>query len=196
MAAKKEKDLAKKTFNTVAGALFRELGKLFPGDAKLAFLVEELDKFSKTKGDSHVPALKFFKAMSSPSGVHSLITPTEIAPVGELVINKDDRLFTDSNATIPDLDAIDFKGKWATLSMDNKVRVWCYLDRMAGLSAKVATLEALKTEDLVILNKVLSSSEGRAPRDVSQLMQDPAIMELSQKIGERMSAVPLTHPPQ
>lgn len=185
MAAKKEKNLAKKTFNTVACGLFREIGKLFPGDVKLRFLSEELEKFSKDKADAHVPAIKFFKSLSAPSGVPSLAATSagDIAPVGELIINSDERLFTDPNATIPDLDAIDFKGKWAKLSSDNKVLVWGYLNRMAASSAKVATLEALKAEDIAALTKLMSG----APKDVAQLMQNPAVLELSQKIGERMA---------
>lgn len=183
MAAKKEKDLAKKTFNATAGGLFRELGKLFPSDVKLLFLSGELEKFSKEKKDAHVPAVKFFKSMGAPSGVLSLANNGEVAPVGELVINKDERLFTDAEASIPGLDAVDFKAKWAALSAANKVLVWNYLDRMAALSAKVATLEALKPEDMLAISQVMSGGH----KDVAHLMQDPTILELSQKIGERMS---------
>lgn len=184
MASKKDKDLSKKTFNAVAGGLFRELGKLFPGDVKLAFLSGELEKFSKEKKDAHVPAIKFFKALNGPSGLPSLAAPTEIAPVGELIINKDERLFTNAEASIPDLDAIDFKGKWTQLSSLNKAAVWSYLDRMATLSAQVATLEALNPEDILKLSQLVGHGQ---PADVSRLMQDPSILELSKKIGERMA---------
>ena len=182
MAAKKEKDLAKKSFNAVAKGLFRELGKLFPGDVAITFLSEELDKFSKNKADAHVPAIKFFKSLGQPSGVQSLAADGEIAPVGELIINKDERLFTEESATVSGLDAINFKVKWAQLSAENKVLVWGYLDRMASCSAKVATLEALKSEDLAALSRLMSG----APKDVAQLMKDPAVLELVVPVGERV----------
>lgn len=187
MADKKEKALAKKTFNAVAAGLFREISKLFPSDAKVLFLMKELETFSASKEDAHIPAMKFFRALNAASGIPSLAVADQIAPVGELIINKDTCLFTDAKASIPELDIVDFKGKWATLSAENRSTVWNYLERMATLSAKVATLESLKPEDLLELSQAMSAAGGSGnPNAVAALMQDPKILNLGQKIGERM----------
>lgn len=143
-----EKRLCKKTFNSVGAAFFREIGKIFPNDPKLMFLAEELKRFSTMKDKDHVPAMQFFKAMNVATGLRSVHAP-EVAVVGELVLNHDDRLFSaECTAVIPQLDAVDFKTKWGKLSQANRQFVWGYLDRMAQLSAKVAAFIAIGQGDV------------------------------------------------
>jgi hypothetical protein len=187
MAATEDKNMAKKTFNAVAKGLFTQIALIFPGDPKLLLLSRELMRMSRSKGESHVPAMKFFKALNAPSGVKSAAATGEIAPVGELILNRDDRLFTTAEASVPDLDAVDFKGKWPKLTPKNQIEVWDYLERMATLAAKVATLEVLKPEDMAELCRL--RTEG-TPQDVKSLMANPAILELSEKIGARMVSYP------
>jgi hypothetical protein len=199
----KQKNLTKKTFNVVASGLFKELSKLFPTHPTLLFLAGELERLSKDRQNAHVPAVKFFKSANSSSGVPSLAveegsSTSTFAPVGELVINRDERLFYAPDAVVPGLEAVNFKELWPLLSPENKARVWDYLNRMAELSARVATMEALNLTELSELTQLAtasSSSSSSAPQmpktqeEVERILKEnPALVALSQRISERLCA--------
>lgn len=194
----KQKIRFRKTFNTVASGLFKELGKLFPTHPKLLFLANELEGLSKDHQNSHIPAIKFFKSMNSPSGVPSSVDPENIAPLGELIINRDDRLFSAPDAVVPGLEAADFKMLWGELGEENRARVWDYLNRMAELSARVAALETLRAEDIANVTQLLasrassSSNPGKVPtpEEAEAIVRDnPQLAELGAKLGERIQAL-------
>jgi len=159
----KQLALSKKTFNRVSAALFSQLRKIFPADPKLQFLNEELNRMAGSQKTEHVPAMQFFDAMNTSTGLPSVIGSGEIAVIGELVLNRDERLFSDDcTADIPQLNAINFKAKWASLSGANRVYVWGYLQRMAELSAKVAASAAINPYDIAKLVDAASKASMAA----------------------------------
>jgi len=185
-----DKKLAKRTFNAVAGALFAQMSKIFPGDAKLVFLEQETAKLAQEKGMDHVPAMNFFKAMNQPTGLKSIATPEGgEAVVGELVVTSDARLFApDCKAQVPQLDALDFKGKWGHLSAENRKFVWGYLQRMAQLSARVAALETMETMGPEAIQKLTdaiakTAATGGVPTDV---LNDPQLAEMADMITAKL----------
>lgn len=155
--------LSKKTFNRVSAALFNQLRKIFPADPKLQFLHEELNRMASSAKTEHVPAMQFFSAMNIPTGVPSIAGQGNVAVVGELILNSDDRLFSDDcSADIPQLNAVDFKAKWGLLNDTNRTCVWGYLQRMAELSAKVAAVIAINPSDII---KLVDAASKVSPID-------------------------------
>lgn len=192
--ADREKRLLRKTFNSVAGAFFREMGKVFANDAKMTFLSEELHRLSKTKDKDHVPAMQFFKAMNTSTGLISVTDIGAIAVVGELVLTHDERLFApECNVVIPQLDAIDFKTKWAQLSQENRQFVWGYLERMAQLSAKVAASMVINESDVMGLMSAIGAVAGAVDTTIPDhekikvVMADPEVAAIAQNISDRMN---------
>jgi hypothetical protein len=189
---KAELRLNKKTFNVVGAALFREIGKIFPNDPKLLFLSQELARFSKNKQKDHVPAMQFFKAMNLPTGLVSSEDPSSIAVVGECVLTHDPRLFSEEcPVSIPQLDSVDFKKKWAMLSALNREFVWGYLERMATLSAKIATAISIDAGDIMGLMQAVSQASAEAPAasDPNELMTHPAVAAMAEGIRVKMEAL-------
>lgn len=186
--------LNKKTFNAVAAAFFKEIGKIFPSDPKMLFLSQELQRLSKKPHKDHIPAMQFFKAMNVPTGLPSL-TDGSAAVVGELVLTHDERLFAPNcNATIPQLDAVDFKNKWAMLSTANRQFVWGYLERMAALSAKVATALTIDAGDIMeLVHAVTQASQASPETDeqerIAAMMGHPAVSSVAQAITEKMETL-------
>lgn len=179
-----------KTFNATARVFFREIRKIFSKDATMDFLAGQLDKYAKNQVASHVPALQFYKAMNTKTGIPS---ETGEAVVGEMVLNHDARLFSkDCTASIPQLDAIDFRNKWGLLTQENREFVWGYLERMAKLSAEAAATKAMGQEDIMrmvgAMGRVAESVvPGTSDSDKAKaLLADPEISKITDNVISRM----------
>ena len=189
----RELQLHKKTFNCVAIAFFKQLGKIFASDPKLVFLKDELDRLSKDKKMNHVPAMQYFQAMNIFTGVHSATTDGD-AVVGELILNRDARLFSNEcKATINQLEAVDFKYKWHQLTDKNKIYVWEYLARLAQLSAKVAAGMAIDMGDVMNLFTAVNEAAIKADtitndkERMAALISDPGVAAVAKDISEKMN---------
>jgi hypothetical protein len=188
------KKLAKRTFNAVACALFGQLSKIFPGDPKLLFLEQETASLARDRTMDHVPAMSFFKAMNQSTGLPSLANPMSgDAVVGELVVTGDGRLFApDCKAEVPQLDALDLKGKWVHLSAENRKFVWGYLQRMAQLSARVATLETMDSMGPAAMQELTAAltktaAAGGTPAD---MLNDPGVAEIAERLTTKLGLAP------
>lgn len=156
--------LYKKTFNVLSCALITQLQRLFTdGGPVLNFLKGEIETYSKSKLEDHVPGAKFFATMNTQTTIER---GTEFVSVGELVLTKDERLFNGQcGVEIPELQALGIVRNWPTISTENRNIIWDYLIRMAKTSARIViTGNAMTTtivDDIESLVKQFSSEQEK-----------------------------------
>lgn len=131
--------LAKKTFNVVAKVFIEQLLKTSSdgdGGSTLTFFLSELEYQSTKKDMDHVPATKFFTTMNTMTEIDNKDGSGK-ACVGELIMGKDDRLFTPQvGVEIDSLKAMNLTERWPKMSQANKDLTWDYLIRLAKASAQ------------------------------------------------------------
>ena len=133
--------LVKKTFNVISVAMINQLLTIFKNDPSLKLFKEQIQEFAETKED-FTPALHYFQTMN----IETLLEGKygKMA-VGEMVLNKDARLFTgEVGVRVPALDALQLSQKWPKLSEKNQDYMWDYLIRMANHSVEIAMLMRLE----------------------------------------------------
>ncbi|MDR3542365.1 MAG: hypothetical protein P4L69_15600 [Desulfosporosinus sp.] len=183
-----------KIFNSNARAFMRQLDIIFPHETNLVFIKKELEQYSaKECKKPDVPALRFYKSMSiktgikGPNGVELLL--------GDMILNHDERLFAeDSTVTIPELSAIDLKAKWKVLDDENRETIWAYLEKMAKVSCKVASLRSLAQGQLDDIANQVRAINDKLPAGMSEedkikaILADPMManvaMDIKSKLGE------------
>ena len=192
-----------KIFNSSAKALMRQIDIIFPHETNLVFIQKEIAQYS-AKGCKapHVPAMKFYKSMGVPTGI---LTPDgAMCVLGDMILNHDERMFADEcSVKIPELEAIDLKAKWRVLSDENREVIWQYLEKMAKLSAKVASLKSLESGQLDdIASKVRAVCEKLPPglseeEKIRAVLADPqmvgAAVDIRKKLGD-MGLIPRDAP--
>jgi len=198
-AQKKEID-AHKLFNSNAKALMRQIDIIFPHETNLVFIQKELAQYcSKDCKAPHVPAMKFYKSMSIPTGIAG--PNGAILVLGDMILNHDTRMFDDNcNMKIPELEAIDLKAKWKLLSDENREVIWQYLEKMAKLSAKVASLKSLaggQLEDIAAKVRAISEKLPAGLSDeekVRAVLADPAMVGAAVDIRNRLGDMGIVPP--
>ena len=197
-----EKKRPKKTvnpihlFNTLAKCFFAQLALIFPHDATLEQLRKELERFAKNPKESHVPGVKFCLSMNNMTGISVRFEGKMVeCSVGDMILMKDKRLFSDEcKAEIPELDALSFKPKWATLNPEEQEVVWGYLTRMSEASANVYLSTVITKQsvmDMVDAVKGAGTAGKIDPKaspeeQVAAALSDPLVDKITSDLSKRI----------
>lgn len=163
-------NLSYKTFNSVAAKLLEELVKMYPTDAIVRFLTNELKTMVADKGKTHLPALNYFKEIRNPA-VRADGTACEYV---DLLMEKDPQAFADPVPVLV-LRTCGLSDKYKAMSPEVREALWEYVTRLTQLSVKAVLSSSDNVAEMNRLSRAVATAVSAGKTDFADIAKDPNV---------------------
>lgn len=166
-----------KSFNAVASRLMAELSRIYPNDAFVKIISNELSRIEKDKRSVRTGATLFFQEIRKQARRRD----GSVCQYVDLLSEHSDDAFA-KPIPVDILDKTGLSEKWAKMDVELKNAFWEYVDRLVHLSAQAVFSNSSAKDEMNELSRAVvgAAISGQCPTP-QDLVSDPKVREAADK---------------